>query len=196
MKRATLVSSLPGLPIDGEVESINHLFHFVVPITAGSAITMISQINDIKGTAFSEFSGDLATVQWSLKATAWAYATTNMPSIEVNMTERVFADYNQDGIVNAADYTVWRDSLGSNSDLDADGDGDGIVDDDDYLIWKLTFGSIVEPGSGYGSLDTSAFVPEPPTFSLTVFAMAAIICCSRKPRSARISGRSNQDTLW
>ena len=32
-------------------------------------------------------------------------------------------DYNHDGIVSAADYTVWRDTLGSTTDLRADGDG-------------------------------------------------------------------------
>ena len=37
-------------------------------------------------------------------------------------------DYNGDGKVDAADYTVWRDTLGSTTDLRADGNGNGSID--------------------------------------------------------------------
>jgi CSLREA domain-containing protein len=56
-------------------------------------------------------------------------------------------DYNFDGIVNAADYTVWRDTLGSTTDLRADSSGptvgtpNGIVDQADYVFWKSHFGN-------------------------------------------------------
>lgn len=51
-------------------------------------------------------------------------------------------DYNGDGSVNAADYTVWRDSLGQTGDgLPADGNGDGTVDGIDYDNWKNNFGA-------------------------------------------------------
>ncbi|QDU56856.1 PEP-CTERM motif protein [Aeoliella mucimassa] len=50
-------------------------------------------------------------------------------------------DYNGDGSVNLADYTIWRDSLGSTgTDLDADGNGDQVVDSADYTLWKDNFG--------------------------------------------------------
>jgi Type I phosphodiesterase / nucleotide pyrophosphatase len=48
-------------------------------------------------------------------------------------------DYNHDGKVDAADYTVWRDTKGSKTDLRADGNGDGTVDQDDYDVWKANF---------------------------------------------------------
>ena len=38
-------------------------------------------------------------------------------------------DYNGDGVVDAADYTFWRDRVGSTTDLRADGNGNGVVDD-------------------------------------------------------------------
>ena len=44
-------------------------------------------------------------------------------------------DYNGDGIVDAADYAIWRDTLGSTTDLRADGDGDGVIDPGDYDTW-------------------------------------------------------------
>ncbi|WP_197524718.1 SdrD B-like domain-containing protein [Botrimarina hoheduenensis] len=51
-------------------------------------------------------------------------------------------DYNGDGSVNAADYTVWRDSLdgGVPGDLRADGNGDGVVDALDYAVWQQNYG--------------------------------------------------------
>lgn len=48
-------------------------------------------------------------------------------------------DYNHDGMVDAADYTIWQDTKGSTTDLRADGNGDGIVDQHDYDLWKANF---------------------------------------------------------
>ena len=45
-------------------------------------------------------------------------------------------DYNHDGIVDAADYTIWQDTKGSTTDLRADGNGDGVVDQRDYELWR------------------------------------------------------------
>ena len=50
-------------------------------------------------------------------------------------------DYNRNGVVDAADYTVWKDSFGETSRLEADGSGNGVVDAADYTIWKDNFGS-------------------------------------------------------
>ncbi len=53
---------------------------------------------------------------------------------------RVAGDYNGDGVVDAADYTVWQDTKGSTTDLRADGNGDGVVDAADHDLWKAHFG--------------------------------------------------------
>lgn len=50
------------------------------------------------------------------------------------------ADYNSDVMVDSADYTVWRDTLGSTTDLRADGDNSGTVDIGDYGTWVSEFG--------------------------------------------------------
>ena len=51
-------------------------------------------------------------------------------------------DYNADGVVDAADYTVWRDTLGmSGFGLAADGDGNAIVNALDYDVWRNNFGA-------------------------------------------------------
>ena len=57
-------------------------------------------------------------------------------------TGPVEGDYNEDGAVNAADYTVWRNHLGQTFDLPNEGDdvSTGIVDSEDYDFWKANFG--------------------------------------------------------
>ena len=68
-------------------------------------------------------------------------------------------DYNRDGVVDTADYVVWRDMAGQQVSFytGADGNGDGKVDADDYDVWARNFGTILS-ASGFGS---SLPVPEP-----------------------------------
>jgi hypothetical protein len=50
-------------------------------------------------------------------------------------------DYNGDGNVDAADFTVWRDSMGQvSAGLAADGNGDGVVSETDYELWRTQYG--------------------------------------------------------
>jgi hypothetical protein len=79
-------------------------------------------------------------------------------------------DYNQDGVVNAADYSVWRNTLGAvGSNLAADGNGNGRIDAADYAVWKSNFG--MSSGAGSGGLADGGSVPEPA--SLMLLAIAA-----------------------
>lgn len=52
-------------------------------------------------------------------------------------------DYNDDGHVDGADYTVWRDTLGQAAarGAGANANPDGVVGPEDYDIWKDRFGS-------------------------------------------------------
>jgi hypothetical protein len=87
-------------------------------------------------------------------------------------------DYNGDHMVDAADCTVWRDTLSSTTDLRANGDDTGasmgIIDQADYEVWKTNFGA---SGSGSGAA-TGAAVPEPGTLVLLVVGLA--LFCFRK----------------
>ncbi|TWT88793.1 hypothetical protein Mal64_22810 [Pseudobythopirellula maris] len=53
-------------------------------------------------------------------------------------------DYNRNGVVDAADFTVWRDALDTATPVTpltgADGDGDGFVTRQDYDVWVSHFG--------------------------------------------------------
>jgi hypothetical protein len=84
-------------------------------------------------------------------------------------------DYDGSGIVDAADYVVWRDSPEqTGAGLAADGNGNGQIDPGDYEIWKLHFGRTAAETSF-----VSAIVPEPSTSMLLVVALAGIRC--RRP---------------
>src|SRR5262249_2761306 len=48
-------------------------------------------------------------------------------------------DYNGNGYADASDYTVWRDTKGSATDMRADGNGDHVIDQNDYNVWKSAF---------------------------------------------------------
>jgi hypothetical protein len=48
-------------------------------------------------------------------------------------------DYNHDFLVDAADYTVWRDNFGTTASLPND-ETPGVVDGEDYDAWKTNFG--------------------------------------------------------
>ena len=59
----------------------------------------------------------------------------------VQFTPGLPGDYNHDQHVDSADYSVWRDTLGSTTDLRADGDGDRVVGPGDYDVWHDNYGS-------------------------------------------------------
>ena len=77
-------------------------------------------------------------------------------------------DYNNDLTVDAADYTVWRDNLGSTTILPND-PSPGMVTKEDYDTWKTHFGEMVGDGSGASA---NLAVPEPATAILLILATA------------------------
>jgi GH25 family lysozyme M1 (1,4-beta-N-acetylmuramidase) len=121
----------------------------------------------------------------------WQYSSTgSVPGISGNVDLDVFdgtflqmlqqfspnfsnGDYNNSGVVDAADYAVWRDTMGQsvNPGTSSDGNSNGIIDAGDYDIWKANFGKLVPniAGSGIGT----ALVPEPTTLGLLFSAVAA-----------------------
>ncbi len=87
-------------------------------------------------------------------------------------------DFNGNGIVDAADYTVWRDNLGASDESSIANNGDGIngVDDGDYALWKSNFGDAL---GGSGGLANAA-VPEPSSGLLAICAGVSLGIVLRK----------------
>jgi hypothetical protein len=125
-------------------------------------------------------------------------------------------DYNHDGVVAAADYTVWRNQLGAVAYLGtaslrfdpfpislqgrtvfyADGNGDGYVDALDYAVWRGNFGATVgdvTPADGGGAV--AAIVEtqnKPPADPAAGYPAGAV---EREPVAGRIGDSAPQPPL-
>ncbi len=80
-------------------------------------------------------------------------------------------DFNGDGVVDGADFTVWRDHLGATDEsaIDFNGDGGGI-DISDYLYWRENF----------GRTSPNPVVPEPSCLSLALLATIGLFGSARR----------------
>lgn len=89
-------------------------------------------------------------------------------------------DFNGDGAIDAADYTIWRDTNGSRVDLRADASGNGVVNLVDYNQWRSAYGST------QARFLTNA-VPEPSTLGLILLGF---------PTAAATRKRTRQDARF
>jgi endonuclease/exonuclease/phosphatase family metal-dependent hydrolase len=79
------------------------------------------------------------------------------------------ADYNTNGLVDASDYVLWRKTLGSTTQLQADGSGpsagvpNGVVDSFDYTYWRSNYGTAgaATGASAASGLDVANTMNEP-----------------------------------
>jgi hypothetical protein len=107
-----------------------------------------------------------------------SYGTGNNSLITLMAAIGVPGDYNNNGKVDAADYSIWRDHLGQNFQLTNEGVGQspGQVTQADYDFWVSQFGI---PGAGSGSLADAA-VPEPASALLAGLALVGVIGIVRR----------------
>ncbi len=129
---------------------------------------------------------------WNSTATYLSNATreTLSPAVEYNYTgfrlaaaalpAGVPGDYNSNGVVDAADYVIWRDHLGTSFQLtnEVAGTTPGTVTQEDYTAWRARFGSISSSGAGT-AIATSA-VPEPSTVVVLMAAILATFTARRR----------------
>jgi hypothetical protein len=96
----------------------------------------------------------------------------------IGISPGIPGDYNDDGFVNAADYTRWRDTLGQNvaAGSGADGDNNGKIEQNDYTVWKTNFGAPAGSGATLGAVP----VPEPSAAALALMASVVLAVCRRK----------------
>jgi hypothetical protein len=118
-------------------------------------------------------------VSWSHQLTAaevgaysktnWLGGTDGWNPVIITLS-KLTGDYNNDGIVDATDYTVWRDSLSSGATLLNETASIGSIDDADFDAWQTNFGASVTPGLGGIS-----GVPEPTTGILIMSAFLPLV---------------------
>jgi hypothetical protein len=82
-------------------------------------------------------------------------------------------DFTMGGSVNEDDYLLWKQSFGMTGELAADANGDGVVDAADYTVWRDNFvagGLGQSPTSEVGSA-----LPEPSTLISVVLACIGLL---------------------
>ena len=79
-------------------------------------------------------------------------AATDSPDsaafIDVNIAVFLPGDYNNNGTIDAADYTVWRDALETGASSLPSDPTPGSVDETDFLYWRDHFGESLGSGAG------------------------------------------------
>jgi hypothetical protein len=109
-----------------------------------------------------------------LLAVGWGAATYKNLSITLGPVPPVIGDYNVNGVVDAADYVVWRKNVGTTNVLPNDPIG-GTIGAGQYDQWRARFGNTSGSGLGSGSA-----VPEPATLAMLGMAGAALVLRRRK----------------
>jgi hypothetical protein len=82
------------------------------------------------------------------------------------------ADFDRDGDVDNADFTVWKNSYGTNAGADAN--SDGRFDGRDFLAWQQQRGSVPVVPAGER-------VPEPAALLLAAACVAAMAFLNKRP---------------
>jgi hypothetical protein len=81
---------------------------------------------------------------------------------------RLAGDYDRSGVVDGADYIVWRKAMDGTLNLAADGSRNGTIDAADYAVWRMNFGA-----TSAGALSHS--IPERPVWVFFVIACATLM---------------------
>jgi hypothetical protein len=103
-------------------------------------------------------------------------------------------DYNDDGVVGAADYVVWRDNFGTTNTIPNDVTPHWVMEDD-YAIWRQYFG--LASGSATLVPSHSVTVPEPSQRALLLIGALAACLFQRHgfSRSGSVISRASVSDL-
>ena len=159
---------LPSV-IDAVFDGIDVHYYFVDDIIAADDVA-IAAAGDYNETYYANLwaeTGDFTHDQFQRGAqavangwyTAWVNAGSPIPNLGLA------GDYNGNNVIDAADYTVWRDALGSSAPGMLNDLTPSSVNDSDYQYWKAHFGATI--GGGAGAI---AAVPEPASWLLLASA--------------------------
>ena len=98
------------------------------------------------------------------------------PPLEDNLP----GDYNNDGFVNMADYTVWRDNVGAGAGTLGDNDTvGGTIGPGQYTLWKTNLGNMA--GASAARQFGAASVPEPSSVVGIILLLGLGGLLSRRP---------------
>jgi len=90
----------------------------------------------------------------------------------------LLGDYNEDNVIDGADYTAWRDAMTAGATSLPNDPTPGVVDESDFLYWRAHYGEMLGPGSGAGA--GLASVPEPGSLTLLALGLVGLWAGRRK----------------
>lgn len=141
-----------------------------VPATHHAFMLIDNQgTNPITGT-FSNFATEGASTMLGTQEYRLSYVGGD--GNDVVLAPFLAGDYNGNGVVDAADYVLWRNGGPLLNEVDAP----GTVNDQDYIEWRSRFGNTLAPGA---SASVGA-VPEPSTALLAMLAVAGMWAIVRR----------------
>jgi pectate lyase len=176
----TVMGEYDQLVVDGETTLGGTLK--LVPVDLGGGLyepalgdtfLLLASQNGFGEEMFDDF--DLPQLTAGL---GWMLSTDAMTlSLSVVEAVALAGDYNNDGIVNAADYTVWRNNFGGTALPFNETASIGTVDEADYQAWKDNFGATLENNGG-GSANNA--VPEPASGIMLLAAIVITLAMLRR----------------
>jgi pectinesterase len=140
------------------------------PLNVSQRVSWSHQLTEGEAAAFSK-------ANWLAGSDDWNPVIDVPPPV-------LEGDYNDDGSVDAADYTVWRDGVASTTSLPNETASMGVVDAEDYEAWKANFGAVADAGSAAVSV-----VPEPSGMLLVLMGIAGE--AARAVRGVRLGALSD-----
>jgi len=203
--------AVPATLLQGEVFDLNftvsNLASVVAAIGADELNYTLSVTGDIGSLIGPDNGVDLALGPGNLHQIAFDTSSPGMKSgsilvvsgspgvehrsLSLNIMFEVIAaglagDYNDDGTINAGDYTVWRNALGAVGSVLNDPTPES-VDESDYAYWRDHFGESASGGSAarYGG----STVPEPSTLLTLLIALAGALPCRSRRVARKRTGR-------
>lgn len=166
------VFSVSGVEFEGNLSSINpnSLTDLVRSMGDHNLLTLLISYETPSNGQWRVMSREATTSDTGiLSGTAGQFAA--FLDFELD-TSSVDGDYNDQSIVDLADYTVWRDQLGGTSLLNEEV-SPNVVDNADFLYWRERFGA-TNPGNLQAAFE-AANVPEPSTLWLLAGLSAVLI---------------------
>jgi uncharacterized membrane protein len=119
---------------------------------------------------------EISTIQFGTRAGSPAYFPYFEPMLfmGIRSVAALAGDFNGDGAVDATDYLVWREGLGT------------TYTQADYDVWRAHFGQTA------GSSTSHVSVPEPNSVALSLFALAPLLLLYR----AHLPGLPGWKQVW
>jgi len=160
-------------------------------LTIAGAALLSGTLNTILIDGFLPTAGQSFEILTAAGGVNGAFNTVNLPALAGGLylnlnysptavtlaVAGILGDFNRNGVVDGADYIVWRKSLGqTGAALAADANNSGVIDQGDYNIWRANLGQTAPA--------TSAFAPVPEPASLLLALVAASLPALRRPTRA------------